>query len=99
MCIRDSQWRSGSSAAAIFSSGTMQVRIEPARQRSETESMPPFRRLDDEIRQLERSRMAEALAATQGNQLRAAELIGMPPRTFYAKVKQYGLSPGRQRGS
>jgi len=84
-------------ARAQDSAGTVQVEID-LRQR-DTESLPPLRRIDEETRQLERSRMAEALAATQGNQLRAAELIGMPPRTFYAKVKEYGLSAGRPRGS
>jgi hypothetical protein len=79
------------------SAGTVQVELQPRTR--DTESLPPLRRIDEETRQLERSRMAEALAATQGNQLRAAELIGMPPRTFYAKVKEYGLSAGRPRGS
>ena len=40
--------------------------------------------------------MEEALEATGGVQTRAAELIGMPVRTFVFKVKQYGLS---QRGA
>lgn len=79
------------------SSTTTQVTVEP-RQR-DTESLPPARQLHEEIRQLERSRMAEALAATDGNQARAAELLGMPPRTFHAKVKEYGLRVGRPRGS
>jgi two-component system response regulator AtoC len=53
---------------------------------------PTFRPLSDELRELERSRMAQALAASQGVQRRAAELIGMPLRTFVMKVKQYNLS-------
>jgi len=61
---------------------------------------PPPRRkpIDEEIRELERMRMAEALAATGGNQTKAAELISMPLRTFQAKVKQYGLSGTSKRG-
>ncbi|WP_437675634.1 sigma 54-interacting transcriptional regulator [Sorangium sp. So ce131] len=50
----------------------------------------------EELRQLERRRMEEALEATGGVQTRAAELIGMPIRTFVLKLKQYGLS---QRGA
>ncbi len=50
-----------------------------------------FRPIDEEIRELERSRMAEALAAAGGNQTRAAELIAMPLRTFVAKLKLYDL--------
>jgi len=36
-------------------------------------------------------RMQEALIAAEGSQTRAAELLGMPRRTFFAKKKQYGL--------
>jgi DNA-binding NtrC family response regulator len=52
--------------------------------------------LDDEIRQLEKRRMEEALAATAGNQTRAAARLGMPRRTFVAKLKQYEID--RRRG-
>jgi len=50
-----------------------------------------FRPIDEEIRELERSRMMAALQATGGNQTRAAELIKMPLRTFVAKMKLYGI--------
>ena len=52
---------------------------------------PPWRPLTEEVRALERSRMLQALEATGGVQTRAAELIGMPVRTFAWKLKQYGL--------
>jgi DNA-binding NtrC family response regulator len=51
-----------------------------------------FRPINDELRELERRRMREALVAAGGVQKRAAELIGMPLRTFTMKYKQYGLS-------
>jgi DNA-binding NtrC family response regulator len=51
-----------------------------------------FRPVAEELREIERARMAEALEATGGVQTRAAELIGMPIRTFAFKLKQYGLS-------
>jgi two-component system, NtrC family, response regulator AtoC len=35
--------------------------------------------------------MAEALEAAGGVQKRAAQLIGMPLRTFVLKLRQYGL--------
>jgi hypothetical protein len=38
--------------------------------------------------------MTEALRATGGVQRRAAELIGMPVRTFTFKLTQYGLRDG-----
>jgi two-component system response regulator AtoC len=51
-----------------------------------------FRPIGDELRDLERRRMREALSAAGGVQKRAAELIQMPLRTFTLKYKQYGLS-------
>lgn len=52
----------------------------------------PFRPLEAELREIERRRMQEALIAAEGSQTRAAELLGMPRRTFFAKKKQYGLA-------
>jgi DNA-binding NtrC family response regulator len=59
--------------------------VEPARR--------TFRPLAEEVRELERQRMVEALEATGGVQTRAAQLIGMPLRTFSFKLRQYKLSP------
>jgi len=56
-----------------------------------------FSPIEEEVRALERRRMAEALEAAGGNQSVAAELIGMPRRTFVAKVKLYDLPRGRAR--
>jgi transcriptional regulator with PAS, ATPase and Fis domain len=39
----------------------------------------------------EKSRIAEALAACTWNRVKAAELLGMPRRTFYRRLKQYRL--------
>ncbi len=52
---------------------------------------PGFRRIADEVQELEARRMREALEQSRGNQRQAAELIGMPLRTFVTKLKQYGL--------
>ena len=51
-----------------------------------------FRRLADEMRELEVTRMREALETTRGNHTRAAGLIGMPVRTFFEKAKERGLT-------
>jgi DNA-binding NtrC family response regulator len=56
------------------------------------EAPATFRKLEEELRELERRRMVEALQASGGVQKRAAQLIGMPLRTFVLKVKQYGLN-------
>lgn len=50
-----------------------------------------FRPLEEEVRDLERTRIQEALLAAGGVQVRAAKLLGVPERTFYMKVKQYGI--------
>jgi transcriptional regulator with GAF, ATPase, and Fis domain len=58
-----------------------------------------MRPLEEEIRELERNRISAALVATGGNRTRAAKLIGMPLRTFLAKLKQYNLQePAKPRG-
>ncbi len=54
-----------------------------------------FLPLAEELRALERRRMAEALRATGGVQRRAAALLGMPVRTFTCKLAQYGLRSER----
>ncbi len=71
-------------AAARVPAGTTAAEIV-------TEDRP----LDEEVRDLERRRMEAALVTWQGNQTRAAESLGMPRRTFVAKLKAYGL--GRRR--
>jgi two-component system, NtrC family, response regulator AtoC len=50
-----------------------------------------FRPVYDEVKELEKRRIHEALEAAGGVRTRAAQLIGMPRRTFLMKLKQYGL--------
>jgi DNA-binding NtrC family response regulator len=52
-----------------------------------------FRPLADEIRELERTRITEALAASAGVQTKAAELLAVPVRTLFAKLRLYGIDP------
>jgi DNA-binding NtrC family response regulator len=68
------------------------LRSEPAAPAGE----PRFRPLADELRELEVTRIREAIAATGGNQTRAAGLLGMPVRTFFEKAKLYGLTPKKR---
>jgi DNA-binding NtrC family response regulator len=56
-----------------------------------------FRPIEDELRELERERMVAALAATGGIQNRAADLIGMPLRTFVTKLKRYAIGTAEWR--
>jgi DNA-binding NtrC family response regulator len=50
-----------------------------------------FRPIRDELDELEKTRMAQALVAAGGVKTRAAQLIDMPIRTFTLKLKQYKL--------
>lgn len=45
----------------------------------------------DELENVERQRILEALEQTAGNQTKAAELIGMPRRTFVKRLDAYGI--------
>jgi two-component system response regulator AtoC len=56
---------------------------------------PTFRPIAAEIEELERRRISEALAAADGLQTRAAELISMSLRTFQQRLKDYGIARRR----
>ncbi|MCC7382994.1 MAG: sigma 54-interacting transcriptional regulator [Deltaproteobacteria bacterium] len=51
-----------------------------------------FRPIDKEVQELEKRRMITALEASEGNRTRAAQMIGMPLRTFLTKMKRYALA-------
>jgi DNA-binding NtrC family response regulator len=59
------------------------------------QNLPP---LSDATKLAERQRMVEALVASHGNQTRAAQLLGMPRRTFVSKLDQYHI-PRPQKGA
>jgi DNA-binding NtrC family response regulator len=56
-------------------------------------SAAPFRPIADELAALERARMVEALRVASGVQVRAAELLAMPIRTFATKLRRYAIEP------
>jgi two-component system response regulator AtoC len=56
--------------------------------------LPP---IDDPKKAAERQRILDALAECASNQTRAAELLGMPRRTFVYKLDYYGI-PRPQKG-
>ncbi len=78
-------------AAASASEVSPSSRSASSSPSSATPGAVGFRRLADEVQELEARRMREALDTTGGNQRRAAEPIGMPLRTFVTKLSQYGL--------
>jgi DNA-binding NtrC family response regulator len=69
----------------------------PALELATPEESARFRPIADELRELEITRIRQALEVTNGNQTRAAGLLAMPVRTFFEKAKQYGLTPKKKR--
>ena len=63
----------------------------PALASERPEPRPPARQTLSSHLKDEKSRIAEALAACNWNRVRAAEMLGMPRRTFYRRLKQYQL--------
>ena len=57
----------------------------------------PGSALRDEMVDLERRRIVEALERCDGNQTKAAELLGMPRRTFVKRLDEYGIPRPRKR--
>ncbi len=65
--------------------------VAPPRQGSAapaTATLPPNL---DAHRAGERERILQALSASNWNRVRAAEICGMPRRTFYRRLKEYGI--------
>ena len=54
-------------------------------------SAPSAGTLADDLAELERTRILEALETCGGNQTRAAELLGMPRRTFVKRLATLGI--------
>jgi two-component system response regulator AtoC len=67
--------------------------VAPSSVASAPSSAAPFRPIADELAALERARMVEALRVASGVQVRAAELLAMPIRTFATKLRRYAIEP------
>jgi DNA-binding NtrC family response regulator/pSer/pThr/pTyr-binding forkhead associated (FHA) protein len=74
--------------------GAESVQREPPPAPVPQQARRAFPPIAEELRGLERARMVEALEASGGVQKKAAQLIGMPLRTFVLKARQYGLQKG-----
>ena len=55
--------------------------------------------LRTELDALERDRIIAALEKAEGNQARAADIVGLPLRTFVKRLTRYGLTKPRQRSA
>jgi len=76
--------------------------LRPDRVRNETirfaigvpsEAVP----LEEELRSIERERIEQALRECDGNQTRAAEVLGMPRRTLVYKISTLGIAVPKRR--
>jgi DNA-binding NtrC family response regulator len=63
---------------------------EGRRRRVETVVSPPVG-LADELDDLERERLSEALVRSGGNKAEAARALGIPRSTLFSKLRKYGL--------
>jgi DNA-binding NtrC family response regulator len=54
-------------------------------------AVPATGSLPEQLAALERQRILDALDACGGNQTRAAEMLGMPRRTFVKRIEEYGI--------
>jgi serine/threonine-protein kinase PknK len=54
-------------------------------------SAPPRAESREEFKEVERQRILSALAACNWNRVKAAEMVGVPRRTFYRRLKEFGL--------
>jgi two-component system, NtrC family, response regulator AtoC len=84
-------------SAAILESEDEWIRPEhlPSRMRMDAKKMPPRSELHDartQKRLVECERIRRALEQTAGNQTRAARLLGMPLRTFVARLDRHGFA-------
>ncbi len=54
-------------------------------------SSPPRAESRAEFKEAERQRIVSALTACNWNRVKAAEMVGVPRRTFYRRLKEFGL--------
>lgn len=86
LIFKDGSWNDGGPA------GTM---VDPQTELSDVARGRPLSRLEA----AEKKRMLEALHLFAGNQSRAAEHLGIPRRTFVAKLQRYGIPRPNRRNA
>jgi DNA-binding NtrC family response regulator len=71
--------------------------IEPLDLHLDETGVAPPSTLHDELADLEKQRILDALARAAGNQTKAAQLLGMPRRTLVTRLTEYGIERPRKR--
>ena len=79
-------------AALLLESGTpLDLEHLSPRIRASEAGLPPPLTLEESVRGAEREALAVALAAAEGDALRAMELLGVSRTTYYRKLKELEL--------
>ena len=68
--------------------GDGDLRLEPVGPEARPAAAPPT---SEDRQNDEKRRILDALEQTNWNRSRAAEVLGMPRRTFYRRLKEYGI--------
>ena len=79
---------------AVLFSGTDMIGqdvLEPLIAESDNSSESTFMCLKDEIRELEKKKIAEAMLKTEGIKTKAAELLQISYKSFCEKLKEYKI--------
>ena len=72
--------------------GAVRASIAPPPARSvESAAKGASARSRAEYKDAERERILQALAASNWNRVKAAKMIGLPRRTFYRRLKEFGI--------
>ncbi|MBX3183076.1 MAG: sigma 54-interacting transcriptional regulator [Polyangiaceae bacterium] len=79
----------GRAGAALFS--TLTTTTTTSRSSSSSSGSASAKSTFSQHRLDERERILQALKASSWNRVKAAELLGMPRRTFYRRLRQYGI--------
>lgn len=82
-------------ATVLAADGTILPKHFPAELR--TVSAPSDGSLKSELDTIERQRIVDALAACDGNQTKAAALLGVPRRTLLKRLDRYGIARPRKK--
>jgi serine/threonine-protein kinase PknK len=78
-------------SSSSSSSGTTTSEAEISSIRPSSAPSGPVARTKEEFKDTERERILNALSSCNWNRVQAAKLIGIPRRTFYRRLKEYGI--------
>ena len=84
---------------AILEMGPDDIALPTNSTEARTGAAPARARTPGEFRSSEKERILEALGRANWNRMQAAKLAGIPRRTFYRRLKEYGILGGEDDAS